>query len=566
MAAEEERAAVIAAVLDSLSTLGGRAPGSPLRADDWNALVAALGMVVRLSAAGDAGTPGPAAGAAGELPPGSVSMEELAPDVRNLLRSGPFADPEQTIGRFSLDRRLSAVTERLDALEARLEALLASLHRTENDVSRQGSDLRLVDQRVAGTTGLRAEVGDLRTLLGNVRADVADVLVLRQQLNGLDLAQLRANVTELTAFRDAWRDGEGQVTAFAGFSRRLTEISDRAVTDDELRTILDSRFDTFVVDPGPIRTTVTNDLRAEVLAAKEEIRRGSAISVARALADLRGSLDAEVIRVVGSQVAGLTAQLSDVAARAADERLAATRDELRAQTAQLVDGRIARLGPRVAPQDLADLEARLDTRVDAARSAGISRDEVGTLLTQARVDLGGRIDDVVAGVESNRRGQAELGATLRRERADAAAAESRRLEGLIDAQARRERLERAGAIDAAAQRVTTDLGSRIDLAAQASRAERDSAVASAVEARTAAIRGELEARVRVVAQDAVAAVESDIVDLRGQLRGLDGRLNDASRRVGGTHLRPGLAGGGLIEPGGGLIEPGGGLIRPGGDG
>ena len=539
MATDEERAAAVGALLNAIAALGGRAPGTTLRADDWNTLVAALGTAVRLSTAGRAEPAGPAPG---ELPPGSVGMAELTPDVQNLLRSGPFADPAQAATRFALERRLSAATERLAAVEARLDALLAGLRRAETDLSRQGSDLRLVDQRVAGTTGLKAEVGDLRTLLGSVRTEVADVLVLRRQLDGVDLGQLTGTVQELGKFRDAWRDENGEVLTFGGFTRRLADVADRSVSDDELGPILDSRFDTFVVDPAPIRTAVTNDLRAEVLASTEEIARDSAATVAQGLADLRGSLDADVARAVGSQVDALTGRLSDIAAAAAAERLAAARDQIRADTVQLVDDRIARLEPQVTTADLANLAARVDN-LDARVTTGtISADEVGVLLTQMSGDLVRRIDEVTAAVEVNRRGQAELGATLRRERADAAAAESRRLEGLITAHAGREAIERAGAIDAAAQRVTADLAARIDRTASVLRAERDAAVAAAVDARTAAIRSELEARIRIVAQDAVAAVESDVLDLRRQLSGFDGRLGDLSRRVGtsgGVQVQPG---------------------------
>jgi hypothetical protein len=532
VATDEERAAAIAALFDSLTTLGGRGPGPPLRADDWNSLVGAVTKAVRLATAEPVAPPGPVPGAPGELPPGSVGMEELAVEVQNVLRTGPFADTAQQGTRFTLERRLSAVTERLAAVESRLDSLLTALHRTDTDLSRQGSDLRLVDQRVAGTTGLKAEVGDLRTLLGSVRTDMTDVLVLRRQLDGVNFGELRANVDELTRFRDAWRDEQGEVLTFGGFTRRLSDVADRGVSDAELGPILDSRFEHFVVDPGPIRTAVTNDLRAEVLASKEQIARESADTVAQTLAELRAALDADVTRAVGGQVEVLTGRLSDIAATAAAERLAAARDQIRADTIQLVEDRVGRLGPHVTPGDLATVTDRLnglDARIGAAATA---KDEINVLLAQVRTDLGRQIDGVAASADGNRRSQAELGATLRRERADAAAAESRRLEGLITAQAARAATERSGAIDAAVQGVTSDLGARIDRTAQTLRAERDTAVATAVDLRTAAIRSELEARIRVVATDAVAAVESDVLDLRGQLRGFGGQINDLSKRIG----------------------------------
>ena len=552
--AEEERATAIGVLLERLGSLGGRAPGSVLTSDDWNGLVDAITSVARLSTAAGAGTPGPAPSPPGELPPGSVGLEELAPEVQILLRSGPFADPDKLGGRFTLERRLAAATERLSVLEGRLDALLAALHRTETDLSRQGSDLRLVDQRVAGTGGLKTEVGDLRTLLGSVRTDVADALALRQELAGVNLGELRASVTVLTEFRNAWRDPQGQPLTFAGLDRRLAEVADRAVTDAELGPILDSRFERFVVDPGPIRTAVTNDLRAEVLAARQELDRTSAAAVAQGLAEVRAGVDAQVDRAVAAGMAGVSGQLADVAARAADARLAVARDELRAETVALVEDRIGRLGPRVAPSDLAEVENRLIARVEAVRAAGVSVDAVTAILAPVRAELGGRIDEVAAGLETSRRGQAELGAALRRERADAAAAEGRRLEGLIETRVRRESTERTGAVDAAVQRLGTDLGARLDGTAQALRAERDAAVAAAVDARTGAIRGELEARIRVVARDAVAAVESDVVELRGQVRGLDTRLVDLDRQVAPViRPRPPLIGGVVVAP-----QPGGG--------
>jgi hypothetical protein len=536
--AEEERATAIGVLLDRLRSLGGRAPGSVLTSDDWNGLVDTITTVARLSTEGGVRVPGPAPSPPGELPPGSVGLEELAPEVQNLLRSGPYADHDKLGGRFTLERRLSAATERLSAVEARLDALLATLHRTETDVSRQGSDLRLVDQRVAGTGGLKTEVGDLRKLLGSVRTDVADALALRQELAGVDLGELRARVGELTEFRNAWRDPQGQPLTFAGLDRRLAEVTDRAVTDDELGPILDSRFDRFVVDPGPIRTAVINDLRAEVVAAREELGRTSAAAVAQGLAEVRAGVDAQIDRAVAGRTAALSDELTGIAGRAADARLAAARDELRAETVVLVDDRISRLGPRVAPSELAALDTRLTARIEEVRTAGVSLDAVTALVTPVRVDLGRRIDEVAAGVETNRRGQAELAAALRRERADAAAAESRRLEGLIETRVKRESTERAGAVDAAVQRLDADLRARLAETAQALRAERDVAVAAAVTARTSAIRSELEARIRVVAQDAVAAVESDVVELRGQLRGLDTRLVDLDRQVQPV-IRPG---------------------------
>ena len=536
--AEEERATAIGFLLDRLRSLGGRVPGSVLTSDDWNGLVDAMTTVVRLSTGAGSRVPGPAPGAPGELPPGSVGLEELAPEVQNLLRSGPFADPDKLGGRLTLERRLAAATERLASVEARLDTLLAAQHRTETDLSRQGSDLRLVDQRVAGAGGLRAEVGDLRTLLGSVRTDVADALTLRQQLAGVDLGELRSEVTGLAEFRNAWRDPEGQPLTFAGLDRRLAEVADRGITDDELGTILDSRFDRFVVDPGPIRTAVINDLRAEVVAAREELGRTSAAAVTQGLAEVRAGVDAQIDRAVAGRTAALSGELADIAGRAADAQLAAARDELRAETVVLVDDRIGRLGPRVAPSDLAAVDTRLTARIEEVRAAGVSREAVTALLTPVRTELGGRIDEVAVGVETNRRGQAELAATLRRERADAAAAESRRLEGLIETRVKRESTERTGAVDAAVQRLDTDLGARLAETAQALRAERDAATAAAVTVRTGAIRGELEARIRVVAQDAVAAIESDVVELRGQLRGLDTRLVDLDRQVQPV-IRPG---------------------------
>ena len=79
----------------------------------------------------------------------------------------------------------------------------------------------------------------------------------------MDLGELAPQVTGLAEFRNAWRDPVGQPLTFAGLDRRLAEVADRGITDDELGTILDSRFDRFVVRPRPDPDRGINDLRTE---------------------------------------------------------------------------------------------------------------------------------------------------------------------------------------------------------------------------------------------------------------------------------------------------------------
>ncbi|MFC0533298.1 hypothetical protein [Phytohabitans kaempferiae] len=550
MASEEERAAEIAAVIDALTALGNRPPGSRLRSDDWNALVDAVGRVARLPAIGTGGD----AAASGELPPGSVGFEELGVDVQQLLRSGPFADPRQLSAQRELDRRLGALGDRLGAVETRIDALLSTVNRAETGLSRQGNDLRLVDQRVAGALGLKGEVGDLRTLLGSVRTDVADVLALRDEIGGIDLPGLRDRVTELSGFRDAWRDAQGNVVTFAAFSRRIAEAEDRAIDDEELRVILDSRFRDVVVDTGPIRTAVTNDLRVEVVAAKEELRADQQRRFNEALSALRADVESEIDRAVGTSIGQLTEKLGELAGKVLDERLVRFREELREELIRIIDERLDKRPKGLLADDLLALEARLLARVDELDRSAATRADLSTLDTAIRADLGRRHDELAARVDGTQRGQAELASTLRRERADAAAQDNRRHESLLDQAIRREGIERAGAIDAAAQRVAGELRGELDATARALRAERDAAVTAAIQARTASIGSELESRLRVVAMDAVAAVEADVNALQGALRGVDARLGDLDRRV-GAPVRPGQQ---VLDPGRPFLGSGGG--------
>lgn len=537
MSADTDRAAAIAEVVDTLTRLGARPPGSKLPAADWNALVDVVGRVARLPAFGAA-----AAAPSAELPPGSVSFDELAPDVQQMLRSGPFAGTAGSLLQRQLDGRISALNDRMASIEAKIDSLVTSVTRAQTDVSRQGKDIRLVDQRAAGAVVLKDEVGDLRTLVGSVREDISVVKVLRDEVAGVDLRKIRTSVDELIGFRNDWRDEQGNAVSFASFNRRLADAQNDVVSTAELGRILDARLAAVGVEIEPIETRLTNKIRTELLTAKDEIRVDQQNRLTEGLTSLRNDLTAEVTRSVGSSIAELTPRLTTIATDAADQRVTVARDALRREFTGIVDARIQDFDPGVSKEDLNGVKAGLSTRIDTLSRDAIKKSDLTVGLDDVRSTLGTRVDGIAGRLDAAQRSQNELATALRKERTDAATQESRRLEGLITERVRQESVERNGAVDAVGKQVSRDLRAELATTATTLRTERDAAVTRIVEAKTAEVSTKLEGRLKIIANDAVAALEDDVIQLRRDYGQLDAQVTTLDTTVTGWGSRIGSSG------------------------
>src|SRR6185295_20236103 len=126
---------------------------------------------------------------------------------------------------------------------------------------------------------------------------------------------------------------------------------------------------------GPIRTQVSNDMRAELQAAKAEIRAEQQNRLTKGLASLRADLTADVTRSVGASIAELTPNLGTIASQAADERVAAGRAALRQEFAGLVDDRLAHFDAGVSGAELDQLRSQLADRIDALSRDAVKRSD-----------------------------------------------------------------------------------------------------------------------------------------------------------------------------------------------
>src|SRR5262245_8598741 len=98
MATRDERAAALRTLGLKLGELGSRASGTPLRAADWNGLVAGLVELVRLGAEAPVD--------AAELEEGSVKPEHLDPELRRDLKT-------DSGGLFAVGERLTVLDKAL---------------------------------------------------------------------------------------------------------------------------------------------------------------------------------------------------------------------------------------------------------------------------------------------------------------------------------------------------------------------------------------------------------------------------------------------------------------------
>ena len=516
MATDAKRAAALAEVISALDTLGGRAPGATLRAEDWNGLVDTVRRVARL---------GPdEAGAGGDEEPladATVRFEHLSVDLQKLLRSGPFADPRERTERNELQRRLRAIEDQLGALGLRADGLLAAVNQSETQVSRGRNDLRNLTHQVQGVTGLQREVGDLRVLLGSVRSDIGSVLELREDLADVELRALAETVGSLEEFRDRWRGENGEPLGFEGFASRLAEVQATAITDDELQEVLDNRINDVVVDPDVLRAAVLADLRQELDAGQERLRADMAGRITEAGAELRASLGAEVERAVGARLGELDPRVRELAAAAATQAVAEgldARDRLLRETVlEAMDARLRESGT-VLLSRVDELAQQLEGRVSSLAQRMITRDLLESSLATVETRLAGSIAELDSRIRDESRVRADAMAGLRRERATALAETTQRLELLIGERIRNEAVARTDAITAAVGAAAEGRRTELDELRRSVAGQFQSQIGEAVSAQVGAARADLERRMRVVVADTTAALEADITDLRRRIR------------------------------------------------
>lgn len=392
----------LTSLLGRLGPLGDAQHGELIRAEDWNAVVAAL-IEVAQGLIEERERPVPP-----HDHPDQVALGWLDPRLRGLIEGGPLADPASVARVDALEReaeRLEAALERLGEEVGQLRERGREI--ATRDLQREAS-VNSVRRKVEGIADGRDDVLDVRASLDAVRDRVERAVQLAEDLQAdgepVDLGAVQERVKVLEELRDRLELPDGETLDGAAFERRLAELRNELVTQETLdEAIADHRAE---LDPEQERaledrleTTVdtrleagAKTLRTELEARTDERLAGVEQLVQRAVGDATPSLTDAILSQAGTATEQRVAAALEQAAADARGQVVASATALRTELASQVDGLRG------------ELDARIDARVDQllpGRLAGVEagvgalRDDLGAL--SGRLErLDGRVDGVYA--------------------------------------------------------------------------------------------------------------------------------------------------------------------------
>jgi len=436
----------IGALVDKLDPLDAKQRGMRIQADEWNALVDVLRGVLEIDRTQEDGVQTNLARAFAAIDHqhlGQVSLSWLDADLQ--ARVGGAQDG----GSVSVRAALSEAAQTLAGLGtqvARLGDLVqrqqTALDRITVDSADRSRTLDQFDQRFAGVENLRTLVGTLSNDVRGVAGNIDTVLALRGQLTDpaghpIDVAQLKANVTELEGLRENLKGVDGSLLRLRDIEVKLNEVRDAtgvggaggldgriATTVDGMRVQLVAGEEardaalrqSMATDIGVSETRLRNELNGNLDARSATFNQAITTEIAAAQARDRVDVDQRI----AASAADVTRAAGESSAALLDQRLAGLPDQVRATTLELVNGVRAELNGEITASVGGALNARFDTlqqtvgaRVGAlegrmgdltSRLPTLVADSVATLRDQLAVTVSEQVGSSIAAMRGELNG------------------------------------------------------------------------------------------------------------------------------------------------------------------
>jgi len=443
---------ILAKVVDEIKPLADRARGAPLRADDWNQLVGAIGDLARLITAREQSTDAVLTerfAARTHTHDGAATLSWFDAPTRELIDRATTGSVEQTTAIKRLDGQISSLAgqikdlgNKLDGLSARIEGLLDTDVERKNAIERVQLDLeavRSVEGRVTGIANNLGQLDDSRRQIfefrDSLRAPTGDPI---------DIAHLSEGVGKLDDLRSRLELADGQLADLKSIQSQIVRLQRNSDQhgQDLRSSVTDLLHDATIFDGSGLEDRLGTRLRDTVDPRIAALEAGLVRSDTR-FTTIEGSLDrsrADIATVndglatVGTRIDGLgalTGRLSALSDRvtsvetvAAEARVNALPvSDLRTQLATLTvrtDGLNDRLTTSLAT--VGTSISQLGSQFDSIRSTI----QPGGLLDGRLAELGSRLDQIgdvttrIGRVESNLDQQAQLLAGVRAETSDLA--------------------------------------------------------------------------------------------------------------------------------------------------
>jgi len=414
------------ALVTRLVPLASAQPRTLIRAEDWNLVVGALIELARSVLAAD--------GAAAVGPhdhTDQVQLSWLDGRLRSLLEQGPLTDPASQARVGALERRLTSTAATLDGVRGGLADVRARVDDvTTRDLVRE-ADVTKVRRTVEALGDSRGDVLGLRESLQALREDLQRAIEVGRQLEvdgqPLDVPALVARVGELETLREHLTMPDGRPLDAAELERRLTELTNTLVTEQELDEALSQFHPQLSADESArLKEDILGAADARVASAVDGLRRELGATIDRRLADVDGRVAGAVqaaLPGVREQIVGdVRTEITDAVAagaatqqafteRAVAERaeavtrdLTAAIDQVAASVPAAAEAEVGRQLEAQLPELQAGIAALgqradgLDARAGAVEGGLAEHATVLSGLQAALTDLSTRLDRQIAAV------------------------------------------------------------------------------------------------------------------------------------------------------------------------
>jgi predicted flap endonuclease-1-like 5' DNA nuclease len=342
--ADLERLEALVTLLDPLAKVK---PGQPISADAWNTLVGSMIELARSVVTHERN-----ATVADHTHEEQVALSWLDTKLRNMVQGGALADPTNMRRVIELERRVSTVADRTDEAHRNVGEVRTRLSEVATrDLVRQ-SMLTTVGRKVDTMADGRTDVADLRVTLDTIKTDVKTAVDAAQKftINGqiADIAQMAARISSLEELKSRLTTPAGDLLDAAALEKRLTELTNTLVDENELADVLKGRLPADMVpDFSKYKDELLGDLQQTV---KEEY------------ANAVGSIKNDVLAAIPD--------VNDVVGKAMDTRF----ETLAAVELAKIDDRVASLvDSRLATQWQATVDQRVSAALSAAKAELVSQ-------------------------------------------------------------------------------------------------------------------------------------------------------------------------------------------------
>jgi hypothetical protein len=358
------------ALIGKLTPLSQTMQGELIRASAWNDLVGTVIELARtvLASAKDDTIPQ-------HVHTEQVGLAWLDPRLRALIERGPMADPEATGRLAAVERELTRTRDRFTTVDLGVREVRDRVTEISTRDLKRESDVTETRRRIDSLSDSRSEITSMRETLASVQADLGTAIDVGRRLtvNGqpLDPTVLLDRLTDVEAVHERLRTPTGELLDASVYERKLTELENTLVTQQELEDALNQRRPRL---NAPERAAMVEELRTELTVSLGTSIDRSADELRAEMVAKLSDIDSRVNTAVSSAVPGIRDSVATSVRAEFETSLDARAIQIETKAAADLDQREAAIRADVKASDdamntaIGGFDAKVKSAVDAMRT------------------------------------------------------------------------------------------------------------------------------------------------------------------------------------------------------